>query len=140
MEFVIMQRTAGDTGDSAISKLAADAAGSSWVMGFNEGDNPADDGSNLTPQAAAGLWKQYFNPLGAQGKKLVAPSITSSTEAGKGFDWLDQFMSACDGCQIDALAYHPYAPDAATINGLIDSGECEPRAQRSVPSLQEFAS
>ena len=65
-------------------------------------------------------WKQYFEPLRSQGKKLVAPAITSSSNQGQGLSWLDQFIEACSGCHFDAYAFHPYAPDAAAVKGSVD--------------------
>lgn len=41
------------------------------------------------------LWRK------AQGKKLVAPAITSSGNQGQGISWLDQFIDACSGCTFD---------------------------------------
>jgi hypothetical protein len=86
-----------------------------------EPDNPNADGSNLSPTAAAKLWKQYFEPLRAQGKKLVAPAVTSGVGSGLGLDWLDQFVAACTGCTFDAYAFHPYSNNAASVQGSIDS-------------------
>lgn len=65
-------------------------------------------------------WRQYFEPLRAQGKKLVAPAITSSNNQGQGLSWLDQFIDACSGCHFDAYAFRPYASDAAAVKGSVD--------------------
>lgn len=65
-------------------------------------------------------WKQYFEPLRSQGKKLVAPAITSSSNQGQGLSWLDEFVAACNGCHFDAYAFHPYAPDANAVKGSVD--------------------
>lgn len=65
-------------------------------------------------------WHRFYEPLRSQGKKLVAPAITSSSNQGQGLSWLDQFVAACSGCHFDAFAFHPYAPDAAAVKGSID--------------------
>lgn len=114
-----MQRT-DDGKENQLAQAAASAG--PWVLGFNEPDNPNADGSNLSPAKAASLWKQYFEPLRSQGKKLVAPAVTSGVGSGLGLDWLDQFFAACNGgCTVDAYAFHPYAADPASVQGSIKS-------------------
>lgn len=100
MEWVIMQKDGSDSGSSPISQLASAAANSQYVLGFNEPDL-----NNVSPQDAANTWKTWIQPLKAQGKKLVAPAITSSTNQGQGLSWLDQFVAACDGCTFDGEVF-----------------------------------
>lgn len=110
-----------DAPSSPIASLASNCAqAGEYVMGFNEPDNYNADGSGIDPATAVQLWRQYFEPLRAQGKKLVAPGVTSSTENGKGLSWLDAFVGLCQGCHFDAFAFHPYAQDAAAVQGSID--------------------
>ncbi|THV03277.1 glycoside hydrolase [Dendrothele bispora CBS 962.96] len=73
------------------------------VLGFNEPDQAGQ--SNLSPQDAAGLWKQYIQPLKSQGYKLVTPAVTSDPNAKQ---WMKDFFAACDGCTFDAQAVHWY--------------------------------
>lgn len=111
------QRTADDI--ASLSSYAA-VKSASWILGFNEPDNPNADGSNLSPAQAASLWKQYIQPLRTSTRKLVAPAVTSSSNAGQGYSWLKEFIAACSGCTFDAYAFHPYAQDAAAVQGSID--------------------
>jgi len=80
--------------------------GSSAILGFNEPDNSGQ--SNIDPQTAANLWNQYMQPLGGQ-YRLGAPAVTS---APSGIPWLQQFFSACSGCQIDFIPIHWYGSNA----------------------------
>ncbi|KAI0039545.1 glycoside hydrolase family 128 protein [Auriscalpium vulgare] len=78
------------------------------VLGFNE---PQQGGqSNITPQVGAQLWKQYLEPLRAQGIRLGSPA-PSSAPSGK--TWLQDFLTACaGGCTVDFIAMHWYGVDA----------------------------
>ena len=62
---------------------------------------------------AVAAYKQYIQPLAAQGLKLGSPAVTNGAEANKGINWLQQFMGACTGCQVDVVATHYYASDNA---------------------------
>jgi hypothetical protein len=71
------------------------------IFGFNEPDIPSQ--SNLSPADAAGMWKQYLEPLRSQGYRLISPATV------KGPEWLKQFMDACNGgCHLDGLNVHFY--------------------------------
>jgi hypothetical protein len=61
--------------------------------------------SNLSPGDAANIWKQYIQPLHAQGVRLGAPAVSS---APAGPEWLASFMSACTGCTFDFVPLHWY--------------------------------
>ncbi|KDR83536.1 hypothetical protein GALMADRAFT_55152, partial [Galerina marginata CBS 339.88] len=77
-----------------------------WALGFNEPD--INGQSNLDPGYAATLWKQHLQPLKGQGYNLVSPAVTSGP-GGK--VWLKNFINACSGCSIDAVAVHWYGTD-----------------------------
>ncbi|KAG6847710.1 hypothetical protein H0H93_006396, partial [Arthromyces matolae] len=63
------------------------------VLGFNE---PNEQGqSNLSPELAAQLWKQYIQPLQSQGYSLISPAPSN---AASGVTWLQQFLAVCNGC------------------------------------------
>ncbi|TFK45938.1 hypothetical protein OE88DRAFT_1668575 [Heliocybe sulcata] len=87
---------------------AAIAAGSTHLLGFNEPDLSSQ--SNISPQDAAAAWKQYMEPFAGKAK-LVSPAVTNGG-APMGLAWMDEFMTACTGCTIDAIAIHIY--DAAS--------------------------
>lgn len=112
-----MQRTAQNIDQLANSPTVQNAK---WILGFNEPDNPNADGSGLTPQQAASLWKQYIQPLRTANRKLVAPAVTINTAQGTGFSWLKEFIAACNGCTFDAYAMHPYSNNAASVQGSIE--------------------
>ncbi|KZP11932.1 glycoside hydrolase family 128 protein [Athelia psychrophila] len=80
---------------------AAIAAGSTHLLGFNEPDNGGQ--SNLTPSAAAALWKTNMEPYAGKAK-LVGPAVTN----GGGVQWLQQFLGNCTDCTIDAISMHWY--------------------------------
>jgi len=64
----------------------------------------------MTPQQAAAAYQEYVMPLAGKAG-LVAPAITNAGPP-MGTTWLDDFLSACEGCQIDAINAHIY--DSAT--------------------------
>lgn len=72
-----------------------------FSKGFNEPDN--NEQSNLDPTYAAQLWQQYMNPLKTSGIRLGSPAVSSS---GAGQPWLQQFFSACTGCEVDFITLH----------------------------------
>ncbi|KAG8944033.1 hypothetical protein FRC04_002228 [Tulasnella sp. 424] len=86
-------------------ELKKDGAG--VLLGFNEPDNAGQ--ANLSPEAAATLWKRYFEPIKAHNHtiKLITPAVTNAGAPG-GLAWLDSFLSYCTGCHIDGVAIHWY--------------------------------
>ena len=50
-------------------------------------------------------YQQYIHPLGSQGYRLVSPAVTNGG-APWGLAWMDAFLAACTGCQVDAIALH----------------------------------
>ena len=93
------------SGDWAAKAKAAIAGGAEYLFSFNEPDMSSQ--ANLSPEAAAEAWKTYMEPFAGQAK-LVAPSVTNGQGPGVGADWLQQFLSACSGCTIDAVSQHWY--------------------------------
>jgi len=77
------------------------------ALGFNEPDHPGQ--AEMGTGQAADVWRQYLAPLKNQGYYLVSPAVTS---APKGKTWLQGFMNACNGCNVDAIALHWYGTDA----------------------------
>ncbi|GAA5823584.1 hypothetical protein JCM11251_000687 [Rhodosporidiobolus azoricus] len=84
-------------------------AGATHVLGFNEPD--LAEQANMDPTKAAELWKAHIEPL-KNLAKLVSPAVSNGvkTEDGKpmGVPWLMEFLAACSGCTIDAVALHWY--------------------------------
>ncbi|KAI0692652.1 glycosyl hydrolase catalytic core-domain-containing protein [Cytidiella melzeri] len=94
---------------SKVSEFEAQVTGSGngkFILGFNEPDYSGQ--SNLSPSDAAGLWKSTIQPKKSQGYELIGPAPTGSTD---GVTWMANFIAACDGCDIDALAIHVYETD-----------------------------
>ncbi|KAG9018567.1 hypothetical protein FRB90_011396 [Tulasnella sp. 427] len=92
-----------------IANLTANlkADGAHTLLGFNEPDNGGQ--ANLTPAAAASLWKQYFEPIKARHPniKLISPAVTNGGPPS-GLAWLDSFLGNCTSCHIDGVAIHWY--------------------------------
>ncbi|OSC99168.1 glycoside hydrolase family 128 protein [Trametes coccinea BRFM310] len=75
----------------------------SIILGFNE---PNEQGqSNMDPQTAAALWKQHIEPKRSMGYKFCSPAMSSRPN---GFQWMQEFMAACDGCNVDMQCLHWY--------------------------------
>ena len=85
------------------------ARGSKHVLGFNEPER--GDQANMNPVEAAYAWKQFIEPLRAQGTRLGSPGIASTEE---GLVWLKQFLHQLGllGGRIDFLALHWYGRGA----------------------------
>jgi hypothetical protein len=83
---------------------AAIGAGATHLLGFNEPD--LNTQANMSPQAAADAWRQHMQPYAGRAK-LVSPAITNGAPP-MGTGWMDAFLVACTGCQIDAIAIHIY--------------------------------
>ncbi|KAF9267315.1 glycoside hydrolase [Marasmius fiardii PR-910] len=98
--YVPMQWGAG--GASNFSN-AVHSQGVKVALTFNEPDLGSQ--SNLTPQAAVDLWKQYVQPLKSSGVRLGAPAVTNGPS---GRPWLSEFLSYCTQCNIDFIPFHWY--------------------------------
>ncbi|GAA5970507.1 hypothetical protein JCM11641_007330 [Rhodosporidiobolus odoratus] len=81
------------------------AAGATHLLGFNEPDLPEQ--ANMSPDEAAALWKANMEPH-AGSAKLVSPGVTNGVKLDNGTSlgvpWLQDFIKACDGCTISAIA------------------------------------
>ncbi|KAG9123389.1 hypothetical protein FRC07_015008 [Ceratobasidium sp. 392] len=85
------------------------------VLGMNEPQEPSQ--ANLSPQDAAAMWKTYLEPLKAAGVRLGSPATTS---APNGKTWLQDFLTACDGCSVDFIALHWYGNVAAEFTTYLE--------------------
>ncbi|CAF1250178.1 unnamed protein product [Adineta steineri] len=103
MEFVPMlwSTNRGHDGNTFLSQ----AKGARVVLGFNEPER--GEQASLDPAVAARAWKQYIEPLSADGTRLGSPAIASTNE---GLNWMQQFLSELDrlGGRIDFLTLHWY--------------------------------
>ncbi|MGO8968557.1 MAG: glycoside hydrolase family protein [Myxococcaceae bacterium] len=127
LEFVPMQW--GGTIDT--TKLAAEIpVGAKYLLGFNE-PNFVEQ-SDLTPQQAAALWPQLEAVAQARGLKLVSPAVNFCGPASacinqdtSPFDWLDAFLAACTGCQVDYIAVHIYLQDGSGLQSVLSQYEAK---------------
>ena len=98
--------------NTAINEIPNDA---SWLLGFNEPNFGAQ--SNLSAIDAAALWPDVESIADALGLSLVSPAPNfcgGSCQDTDPFNYLDDFFAACDGCRIDAVAFHVYVGCNAT--------------------------
>ncbi|MCJ1386814.1 hypothetical protein MMC17_009942 [Xylographa soralifera] len=91
---------------SVQSQISA-GANVSYILTFNEPDGTsATGGSDVSSDLAAETWIREVEPLKSQGVKLGAPAVTG---AQTGFEWLQQFFTACAGnCSADFIPIHWY--------------------------------
>ena len=101
--------TAGNTDTSFLTTVKGLISGGmniSYVLGFNEPDGCNDGGSCVDAETAAQTWIREIEPLKELGVKLGAPAVTG---APTGFQWLQNFFTACDGgCTPDFVPIHWY--------------------------------
>jgi hypothetical protein len=81
---------------------------SKHLLGFNEPDIPEQ--ANMTPERAATLWPK-IEAL-ARSKQ---PRLLIGSPAVVDLEWLDSFLSLCEGCVVDFLAFHAYTATGAAF-------------------------
>ncbi|MFC2969130.1 glycosyl hydrolase [Acidimangrovimonas pyrenivorans] len=103
VEFVPMIRSARDVGKRIVSDLRV-----TTLLGFNEPDNPASNGSNLSVARAIALWPR----LEARGLRLGSPATTQGGTLGRN-SWQRRFMNQVEarGLRVDFMAVHYYSTD-----------------------------
>lgn len=79
----------------------------SYAMGFNEPDGTSETGgSDVNATVGAKIWIKQMEPLRKLGVILGAPAVTGGSS---GFEWLSDFLDACDGgCTFDFIPIHWY--------------------------------
>ncbi|KAI9764607.1 MAG: hypothetical protein M1840_008337 [Geoglossum simile] len=96
------------TGGWVQAANTAIAAGSKYLLAFNEPDLPAQ--ANLSPKDAADGYITWMQPFAGKAK-LGAPAVTNGGSP-YGMTWLKSFLEKCSGCTIDFVPIHWY--DSAT--------------------------
>jgi hypothetical protein len=89
--------------------------GARYLLGFNEPN--FGNQANLTPPAPG-----LQTVAQARGLKLVAPAVNycgGNCNETDPFVWLDQFLAACIGCQIDYIAFHWYACTKSALQTIL---------------------
>lgn len=85
---------------------SGNAAGASYVMGFNEPDNCGGGGACMSVTQAVASWGTYLNGMEAA---LVSPATTNDlVTKNTGYDYMTQFLAQCHGCKFQALSFHWY--------------------------------
>ena len=104
---------------------AALPAGSKFMLTFNEPNFLAQ--SNLTPQMAASYWPTLTSKAAAAGVPIVGPGLNfcGPARACNGTDpyqYLQDFLGACAGCQVDYVAVHWYNCDLPSLRDYLEPG------------------
>ena len=79
------------------------------ILSMNE---PNEQGqSNLGPEDAANMWKQYLEPLrSSKNVRLGSPAPSSNPN---GLTWMQSFSDACNGgCSVDFIALRESIPSS----------------------------
>jgi len=92
---------------SAVKGLQDSGVNVTYVLGFNEPDEPPKTGgSSMSADDAARFWIAEMEPLKKLGVLLGAPAVTGSP---RGQAWYTDFLKKCDGkCTVDFLPVHWY--------------------------------
>ena len=92
--------------NTAIGHIESDAE---WLLGFNEPNFGSQ--SNLSASQAAALWPKVEQIADARDLRIVSPAVNfcgGNCQDTNPFDYLDDFFAACNGCRVDAVAFHIY--------------------------------
>ncbi|KAK7015637.1 hypothetical protein R3P38DRAFT_2543365 [Favolaschia claudopus] len=117
VEFVPMlwgQAQADEFSDTIVSTLQSTNA--TAILGMNE---PQETGqSNLTPEQAVELWKQYLEPLrAAHNVRLGSPAPSGAPGS---WQWLTAFLQQCgEECTVDFLVLHWYGTNATAFKEFL---------------------
>lgn len=106
VEYVPMIWGAGSDRSAASTDIPDDAR---VLLGFNEPNFGSQ--ANLSAQDAADLWPELEQIADARGLDLVSPAVNfcgGDCQETDPFQYLDDFLAACQGCRVDALAIHIY--------------------------------
>ncbi|KAJ7267336.1 glycosyl hydrolase catalytic core-domain-containing protein [Mycena rebaudengoi] len=76
-------------------------------LGPNEPELVNDSGlsSGMSVDEVVSAYWKALAPLQKKGVKILTPAVTSGD---KGFNWMKDFMAACQGCHFDGQALHWY--------------------------------
>jgi hypothetical protein len=64
--------------------------------------------------------KELVQPYADKGIKIGSPAVTNGQEAGKGLNYLKDFLNQCDGCQIDFVCAHWQWAGATDVKSFTD--------------------
>lgn len=106
VEYVPMVWGGGFDADDVIANIPADTE---WLLGFNEPNFGSQ--ADISATAAAALWPEVERVADAHGLRIASPAVNfcgGDCQDENPFDYLDDFFAACDGCRVDAVAFHIY--------------------------------
>ena len=101
-----------------------------YLLGFNEPNFESQ--ANMTPAEAAAEWPRIEAIAQEYDLKLVGPAVNYSPgdvdipgtdNDGDPWAYLDAFLEACNGCQIDYIAVHGYMGTAGSFRSYIEKFE-----------------
>jgi hypothetical protein len=98
-------------------------SGARYLLAFNE-PNFKKGQANLSAAQAAALWPRLEAIAEARGLKLVSPAVNYCGPAADCWDtdpvsYLDDFLAACSGCRVDAIAVHSYVCDGPALSSYL---------------------
>jgi hypothetical protein len=110
------------------------------LLGFNEPNFFGQ--ANLSAAQAAAEWPKVQQIAQARGLKLASPAVNycgpaTSCHDTDPFRYLDTFLRACVGCQVDYIAAHWYACDLPALQWYI--GQLKTKFPTKRIWLTEFA-
>lgn len=106
VEYVPMIWGANSDVSAAATGIPDDAE---TLLGFNEPNFGSQ--ANMSAVQAAALWPDLEEIADARGLSLVSPAVNfcgGDCQETDPFAYLDDFLAACAGCRVDALAIHIY--------------------------------
>lgn len=93
-----------------------------YILGFNEPNFSSQ--ANLSPSAAANIWKTLGPYVREKGLKVVSPAVNYGTIAAYNDPvvWLDEFFSYLPNGvdDVDYIACHFYMPNVGALKGAVD--------------------
>jgi len=88
------------------------------LLGFNEPD--IHHQAAMNPWHAAAIWPEVERVARNYGvQTLVSPAMCG--DIGKGTWWMGEFLKACKGCRIDAVAIHSYWCSLSGVQNLVEN-------------------
>ncbi len=106
VEYVPMIWGEGSDLEAAARGIPADAT---TLLGFNEPNFGSQ--ADLSATAAAALWPELEELADDFDLRLVSPAVNfcgGDCQDTDPFNYLHEFLDACEGCRVDALAIHIY--------------------------------
>lgn len=113
---------------------AALPAGSKYVLGFNEPNFFAQ--ANLSASQAASYWPDLEATAAAANVAVVSPALNYCGPAAQchgtdPYQYLKDFLAACNHCRVDYIAIHWYNCDLPSLRDYLEPGG-------NLPGFEQF--